>query len=657
MISLGSQSQLGIGIAIELQDRFSGTADKVAARIKGLKNAANDAVMSQMRNYRNNSLAVAAAAGAITYGIGGMTDEAAEFQHAINKIAVIGGASLGRSREQLMQFANSMAKQYTQTPLEVANAMYENAKAGITTGLENITKYQIATATAVGEQLDGPNGVAEKLLGIMNAMDIAPSKFGNIANAITATANATISNVSDIGEAMQYAAFSAKRFNIPMEMTLALIGKLSQAKITGSSAGTGISNMLLQLAKSLGPLASKKQHKIWAMLGLDEGQMANLANNGDINGVVLALSKATQRMSPVVRNSLLSDLFNRRGDRAIEGMFDSKNGNVSAQSLYKANLVAMRNNTVISQSAAMMDDLKGDLAHFTNAMITFKNNLIISIGPMLRFLIQFGQKVITVLGAIAKTPIGKIFLGIGVVVVPLIGILFTFRAALLTAAIALNGFSQTAAAGGFRSLFGGGMDMFSKNKLAASGIAINRSGRAYVAAGESVNIAGKIYKGGQLLPGAFQAGGMGSKVGNFIGMGAMAEGIGGWGAKLGGFAGKALPWIGRLVGFGLKWLPVIGMIWTAVDLLSDIFGFFKHKESSTEVKFQRGTTKYTVDKYLSGSYNPAITQFQDDPKLKPKDRVLQTINVHVDGKKAMSQQIQSKDEDDAAGQLNINTIH
>lgn len=658
MITLGQQSQLGIGIAISLQNNFSGPAAQVTQQLARMKNQANSAVLGAMRDYRNYAAGIAGGAAVATMGMYKMTQAGAEFQHQINKIAIVGGRDLNMTRKQLTDFSVEMSKMYTQSPLEVANALFENVKAGITNNLKEITRYQLATATAVDERLDGPGGVAEKLLGIMNAMDISSSKFGNIANSITAVANATISNVSDIGEAMQYAAFTAKSFNIPLEMTLALVGKLSQAKIVGSSAGTGIYNMLLQLSKTLGPFASKKAVAAWGMLGLNMNNMRAYANNGHIDQVIMALSQATSGMSPIKRNDILSTLFNRRGDRAIEGMFDSKNGNVSIASLVAAARAAEQNNTVVGMSKAMMNDLSGDFKHFRNSLLNFKNAFTEAVGPLFRVIVGIGTKLMEWGTAILKTPVGKILAGVTAVTIPLIGVLFAFRAAALTATIALNGFTGTAASSGFSNLMGSGLNMLGGNMMKGKGIRLNANGRAIVTAGEEINYMGKIYKGGQFLPKGFQAAGWGSKIGNFFGASSAASGMG-WGAKLAGFAGKAAPWLGELVSFGAKWLPVIGWIWAVWDILHNWFGLFKDRDKDpVREKYEQEMFNATQRK-LFPERQRGIPFDSWVAHNGGRDHILeQTINIVTpDGKQIWSKQIQHEFDKKVDSQFNLNTLH
>src|SRR6187401_2105677 len=90
----------------------------------------------------------------------------------------------------------------------------------------------------------------------------------------------------------------------------------------------------------------------------------------------------------------------------------------------------------------------------------------------------------------------------------------------------------------------------------------NAAARWTGAAGQTICHAGKVYKGGQLLPGAFLAG-MG--MGGFGGGGAAAAG-----KAARGFFGKALSWGGRALGMFGRFLPVVGGVFMAVELLQGI---------------------------------------------------------------------------------------
>lgn len=647
---------MGIGIAISLQDKFSGTASKVTQSIANMKNQANSAVIGAMRNYRNYAAGIAATSALATRAMYGMAEAGAEFGHKINQVAIVGGRELGKTRKQLTDFSLQMDKVFTQTPTEIANAMFENVKSGVTNGLQEITKYQIAVATATDEVLGGENGVAFGLLSIMNAMNLSYKQFPRIANAVTAAANASQASVIGLNESMQYFANTAHLSNMGLEETLALLAKLSQSGIRGSAAGTAASNMVNYLEKNVGPFRGKRANKAWAMLGINPDEIAQLVNSGNLTSALDIISQRAAKMSIVNRKSVLNSLFNIRGERALENLFNDSDPTKTFGALKQQIMAGTKSDIAMSQSKRMMNDLQGDIKHFANQVTNFKVAFTEAVGPLVRWAIKLGSAIMGIATSILKTPIGKIFAGIAMVTVPLIGVLFAFRAAALTAAIALNGFSASAGAGGFRNLFGAGMDMFSAGRGGAA-VKMNKAGRAYVAAGQAINFEGKVFKAGQILPNAFMAGGMGSKVGNFLGMGSMMSGMG-WGAKLSGFASKALPWLGKLVGFGFKWLPVIGWVWAIVDILDDIFGIFKKKERDPVRDYYNNQLHNQTMKKLFPERQLAVPFESWQAINGGHDKLLQTINIVTpDGKKIMSQQVEQKMLNDMNNQFNFNTVH
>lgn len=656
MITLGQQSQLGIGIAISLQNNFSGAAAKVIGQLNQMKSAANAAVVGAMRNYRNMAAGVAATAGYATNQMYKMAEAGAEYQHKINQVAIVGGRELGKSRKQLSDFAIQMSRTFTRDPSEVASAMFENVKAGITTGIDMITKYQVAVATATDEVLGGENGVAFGLNSIMNAMNLSYKEFPRIANAVTAAANASQASVIGLNESMQYFANTAHLSNMNLEETLALLAKLSQSGIRGSAAGTAAANMVNYLEKNVGPMRGKRANKAWAMLGINPDALAPYINQGQITDVLSFISSRAQHLPTVQRKSALNALFNIRGERALENMFTDADPTKTFSALKKQVIAGERQDIAMKQSRAMMNDLKGQIGFFKNAMFEFKTAFTEAVGPTLRVLISFGTGLARVATAVLKTPIGKILAGIAMVTIPLIGVLFAFRAAALAATIAMSGFAGQA---GFSSLMGAGLDMLSGGFMGRRGVRVNSNGRAIVAAGKQVNYMGKLYKGGQFLPKGFQPGGWGSKIGNFLGFGSMA-GIGGFGGKVVGFLGKITPWLGKLVGFAFKWLPVVGWIWSIYEVLDAIFDFWHSKKADpVKQKYNQEMWNQQMSRVWPNNNNNMRQTPYDSwvAKNGGHDQILQTIQVNLDGKRVFDKQFNNQLQKDMDNQFNINTIH
>lgn len=629
MFGLGSSSQLGIGIAIELNDRFSGQAAKVNQQLLAMRKNANMAVQGAIKDYRNQAAAIAAGAGIVSAGMFDIAKAGAQFDHAINQMFIVGGTQIGKSREELSAYAQQLSKTFSRDPLEIASAMFENVYQGVTSGLEEITKYQIAVATATDEPI---KEVSANLLNIMNAMDIPQEKFKDIANVITSVANSTQATVYSLGESMQYGAFTAHQFNLPLATTVALFGKLSQAGIKGTSAGTAINQMLTQMAKGLGPFRSKRQVAAWHMMGLDPNQIAGMANQGNIQGIIKAVSASAEHMTAIQKGSVIATAFNIRGTRAMEGLFDSKHGNKSIASIIADAEAAVKNDLVMKQSKAMMNDLASDMIFFQNALHRFRITFMKSAEPILRALMHVATKVVGFVSAIVESPIGKVLTGIAVVVIPVIGVLFAFRAALFTATMALRTLGITSAVGGARGLLGAGLNAIGLANFGNRGgnLMKNSAGRYFYPAGSLSATGQKI--GGRLVA-ASELEGMGLR---------------GAAAAEGGMLG-----LGSVFG---RAIPILGGILLAVDVLKELGLNFEAKQRTREdpmiAQYYKNLDEAYYGKSMGNQYymqgGKPVWANKESPTLN------QQLTINVDGKEALTQTLSQKLEETLNNGMNFN---
>ena len=657
MLGLGSNTQLGIGIAVGLDDRFSSKAKQLNTELVAMRKNASSAINGAIRDYRNQAATIAAGAAAISYGMYNAAQEGAKFQHSINQIAIVGGKELGRSRKELSSFARDLSKEFTRTPQDIAGAMFENVKAGLSSGMENITRYQIAVSTATDEALEGIQGVAFGLISIMNAMDIPNTQFARISNAVTAAANASQASVLSLNESMQYFANTAKTVNIPLEETLALVAKLSQSGIRGSSAGTALSNMIQHLVNAVGPFGSKKTKKAFALLGLDPNDLKGMMDQGKIFDIISMVDKASARLGTTDKLSALNAIFGVRGEKALINAFGNADPTKTLEALRNQITQGVKDDISMKQARAMQNDLYSDMKFLSNAFHDFKIAFTQAAAPTLRVMLGVLTKVVKVFGYIADTPIGKVLIGVMTVMTPIIGILFAFRAALLTATLAIRTLTMSTGTTGFAGLVNGGLGMIGGIGMSKHGITRNVNGKLMVAAGRTVNYGGKIYKGGQLLPSSISSG-LGSNLAGLLG-GGISAAAGGWGSKITGILGKSLPWLGRIGGFALRWVPVVGWIWTAVEIIRGIFGLFQDSEKEKK-RLDPVYTEYykSLDAQLYG-YTRSNNYYKNKHGLTREQQDQQTalnqqIVVNVDGRNVMDQRINQVTDAQFNSQLEFN---
>lgn len=670
MIGLGSQTQLGIGIAISLEDRFSNAADRVENRLRKLRNYSRSAVKSAVTDYRNRATAIAGTAAAVTYGFYRMAQSASEFGHKINQIDILGDGKLGKTKKQLGDLAISMSNEFGISSKEIASSMVENVRAGVTKGLDEITKIQLQASIAAGESI---NTVSSVLLGAASSYDIPIQnikEFSKVANVLTGVANSTQAQIYSLGEGFEYAGFAAKNMNIPFAMTAAMLGRMEQNGIKGSAAGTQVSNAIQFLGTSLSQWATPKQQAMWGATGLDPKKLRSLVEMGKMDEVILALDKALKDMPNLDRVTLLRNLANMRGSRGIMGIWGGQNTNKTLGELYQQANDAVAKNVISSQSKKMMDDpyMQGKKAieAFNNALIKFVGKS----GPMLMMIAKGLEAFGNVLGVIADTPIGSVLGAIIGVGAPLVAIFWGMRAAALAATQALTWMTGMGKSGGFGELLQAGMGVnmrtraasvaggaFAKNKAgnwyakqavniggksfkpgqvlprnfnpSQGGFSLgpyaalnrNAAGRWAVGAGQTFNLGGKLYKGGQILPTGFSPRTVGAlsasramSMGNLAGGISMATGaFGGPGmasaaTRMGvGMAGRLLPILGRIAGFVN---PIVGIgltAWSIYELLKgDSDSEKEARKNDPEYQAYLGRTRQELQDYMNPLYAMAL---------------------------------------------------
>lgn len=583
MIGLGSNTQLGIGIAVQLHDQFSRQANAINRQLVQMRKNSHTALTAAAQEYRNNAMNIAAGAGAMTYGMYKVVEEVSRFDGKIQQAMVLGEGKIGMNRKQLEQAALSISNALPHTATDIADAMTENIRAGVRSNIDILTKYQAALATAAKENLQGEGGVASITQQIMSSYQFSTNSLKDIqrvTNGLLVAANSSRASVYSIGEAMQYSAFRARTLNIAYEDQLAMIAKIAQSGIDGSSAGTGLNNYLTQLAKSLGPFATPKQLQAWQMLGLNSKEMKNLADSGQIIKVVEAIAQATQGMRPTDVSGILTGIFNLRGDRGLEALFGTDMEGRTVADFAKSIKEGRKADLVMKQSTAMMQSLDNQILLAKNAFFEAKATFTDAIKPVFLVFLQTLTKLAQWGSKILKSDVGGFLAKVAAVLIPLVGIVFAFRAAVLSATLALRAMSFASAggvAGGWRGLAGGLLGSAGGNAImgALGGAAVrNKNGMLTVAKGQTVSINGRTFKGGQFLP--RNMGGAGASI---LANGAsIAAGGSGLLGRAGASITRAMPWLARMGGVAVRFLPYIGILASVTMLLKGILDSNKRRE-------------------------------------------------------------------------------
>ena len=193
-----------------------------------------------------------------------------------------------------------------------AEAMENLGRAGFTTseildGLGGV----MAAAAAEGVTLAQSSDVIAR---VVRGMGQEAADAAHIADILTLTSAKSNTTILDLGESFKYGASQAKTMGISTEETAAVFGKLADAGLRGSIAGTSFTNMMVKLSKP-----SKEATKIIDKWGI---------KLTDSTGALLPMPKIIDQFKArldklpdtVERARIQTELFGIRGAKAYSAL-------------------------------------------------------------------------------------------------------------------------------------------------------------------------------------------------------------------------------------------------------------------------------------------------------------------------------------------------
>lgn len=223
-------------------------------------------------------------------GIGiGAVKTAAEFEHAMSKVAAISGAS-AEDVNKLSEKAKEMGAKTKFSAKESADAFSYMAMAGwkatdMMDGIEGV----MYLAGATGEDLALTSDIVTDSL---TAFGMEASETNRYVDVLAATANSTNTSVAMMGETFKYAAPLAGALGYSVEDMGVAIGIMANNGVKASSAGTALRGIMSRMADPTDKVQAAMD-KIGVSLTDNEGKVKPLsAVMGDLRSGFSELTKA-----------------------------------------------------------------------------------------------------------------------------------------------------------------------------------------------------------------------------------------------------------------------------------------------------------------------------------------------------------------------------
>lgn len=169
----------------------------------------------------------------------------ADFEAQMSKVKAITGAT-ANEMNRLENDAKRLGASTKFTATQVGELQENYAKLGFTTNeILKATEATLQLAQATGSDLATSADVAGS---VVRAFGLDASETQRVVDVMAKSFSSSALSMENFSEAMKFVAPIAKAANVDVETTTALLGRLADAGLRGSIAGTGLKNLLGKLA-------------------------------------------------------------------------------------------------------------------------------------------------------------------------------------------------------------------------------------------------------------------------------------------------------------------------------------------------------------------------------------------------------------------------
>lgn len=371
-------SNLEIGIALVLQDRFSNQAREASSQIKRLHNEAKMAVTANLQSAKSMADTVMGWSGRALGGISSMLQEGAGFVDTMTTVKAITAAT-DTQMKGLSETAQSLGIATMFDSKEIASGMQYLAMAGNTAEeIQQMIEGAAYVAGATNMALGGKGGTADLITNVMSTFQIEAAGAATVGDQLAKAALSSNMSMIDLAEAVKYAGADLVNLKRSLPEVAALAGVLGKAGIQGSMAGTAMSNMARYLNKSL-VQPSYKGGKALATLGLSIKDFTD--SNGDLIDLSAAIGKIVGGMkglSSMEVAQVFNDIFGVRGNRAAAALARSlpEYESLLNKILYKSDGYAK---SIVEQR---METIAGGIDQMKSALENLRTTFTTAIAPV-----------------------------------------------------------------------------------------------------------------------------------------------------------------------------------------------------------------------------------------------------------------------------------
>lgn len=390
-----------------------------------------------MSSMRGNAIGLAAGGAAATYAGARFIQPGLDLETNLSKVQAV--TRLDKNSPQFQALVEQAKKLGAETQFTSADAAAGQsflAMAGFTPeSIKAAMPGMLDLALAGGMELDRTADIASNIL---SGMKIDPSKMSNLGDVLAGTFTRSNTNIEMLGETMKYAAPGAALLGVSLEQSAAMAGKLGDAGIQASMAGTAMRAIMSRMAS--GPKATIE--------ALDRLGVKTSDANGNLRqmpDILKEIHDKTKKLGNAEQSELFKDIAGEEAGGALAILVDQAGSGALQQLIGELQNAQGEAGNLAN---TMSDNTVGDFKSMTSAIDALRTSIFDANGGALREFIQTitamtqrmtafaneNPKLMAVLGQLfAILAIGAVIIGgLGAVMLTILGPMALLRASLIT---------------------------------------------------------------------------------------------------------------------------------------------------------------------------------------------------------------------------------
>ena len=359
----------------------------------------NSAYGQKMRKYQNsmsagwqltkNNIGYAGAAGAASSSaLAGVVGTGAGFDAAMARVGAVSGAS-GEDLLALREQAKELGKSTVWSSSQAAEGQQFLAMAGF--NKDQILKSMpgmLDLASAGGIDLGAAADIGSNIL---TGMGLDAGEMGRVGDVLVNTFTKSNTSLSMLGETMKYAAPVAKSLGVSVEEAAAMAGKLGDAGIQGSMAGTTLRTVMLRLSAP-----SKQGAEALDALSVKTTDAAG--NMRKMPDILADLNAAMAKMPQAQKAAYTKAIFETEAMSGAFVLMEQAGKGVLQEFISSVK----KSGTAKEVASKQNDNLAGDYKALTSALEGLSITIYEAIEPALRWLTQAGTTALSWITNFAK---------------------------------------------------------------------------------------------------------------------------------------------------------------------------------------------------------------------------------------------------------------